>query len=270
MAPDVNLRREKKRKRLKLPWIMIIAWGIPLIVFFSVLLSSDDEYIDLPQSRGKIIGGSIAFDGRYYWATRIIISFGAEIKREIVQFDPSGDIKHIFVPEQDFRGLAYDGELLWSADATGSEDYLSDNGRFYIIDQESGQFIEKFAIQKDYLLDGIAAGRQKLWVLGRHAEQPSRIFLWEIDPHIKSIINEMELSEEMRMPCSGITFLEGYIWAVVGSAKKEVVKISPYDGRILKRYDFTDSEINGITNNGHKILLADGDQHQFFALDTED
>jgi hypothetical protein len=268
MTSEVNLKKERKRWKFKLPWIFILAWGIPLIILFTGLLNSGDGNIDLPESPGKIIGGSIAFDGRYYWATRILLSFGAEIKREIVKFDPKGDVCSIFTPTHDFRGLAYDGEQLWTADAVGSEDFLNDDGGFYIIDQESGQFVKKFSIQRDYMVDGLAASRQALWVLGRTVEQPDKVFLWEIDPHIKSITNEAELSDELIISCSGITFLNGYVWALVGSAEKEVLKISPHDGRIVKRYDFSGDDINGITNNGNQIFIADGGEHQLLVLDT--
>jgi len=105
-------------------------------------------------------------------------------------------------------------------------------------------------------------------IMGRVVGQPDKVFLWEIDLHIGSIINEAELPDELIMSCSGITFLDGYVWAVVGSAEKEILKISPHDGRIVKRYDFSGDDINGITNNGDQIFIADGVEHQLLVLET--
>ena len=266
MGAEVNLRQDKKRKRIKIGGIFFILWAIPLVVFLITLLSEDNDYIDVPDIPGKMIGGSIAYDGRYYWATRIEISFGAAIKKEIVQFGPSGDVYHIFTPTQDFCGIAYDGERLWTADAAGSADYLSDDGNFYIIDQESGQFIEKFAIHRDYLLDGLTAGAGKLWVLGRYSEQQDRVFIWAVDYHIRSITHEVEVSKNSMMCCSGIAFLDGYIWAVLGPAGDEVVKISAHDGRIVQRYGLSETEINGIASDGHRILIVDRLTHQLYTL----
>jgi hypothetical protein len=267
MGTEVNLRKNKKRRKSRFGWMFFLPWLIPVIIVFITLISENDNYIDIQNIPGKIIGGSIAFDGRYYWATRILVSFDAEVKREIVQFDPSSDVYHVFTPEYDFRGLAYDGEHLWTADATGSQEYLSGDGNFYIIDQESGQFLTKFTIDRDYLLDGLTAGNGMLWVLGRYSEQQNRIFLWTIDQHIRSITHEVEMQKDLITPCSGIAFLDGYIWAVVGLAGREVVKISPHDGRIVQRYDFSESEINGITTDGKQIFIVDGEVHQLYALD---
>lgn len=267
MGIEVNLRKKKKPRRSRFGWMFFLPWLIPVIIVFITLVSENGDHIDIPDTPGKIIGGSIAYDGRYYWATRILVSFGAEIKREIIQFDPSGEVYHIFTPEKDFRGLAYDGERLWTADANGSEEYLSGDGNFYVIDQESGQFMTKFTIDRNYLLDGLTAGDGNLWVMGRYSDQQSRVFLWVIDQHVRSIIHEVEVSKDILTPCSGIVFLDGYIWAVVGFAGREIVKISPRDGRILIRQEFPDTEINGIATDGHQILVVDNYAHQLCPRD---
>jgi hypothetical protein len=268
MAVDINLKKEKRRRTFKIGLIFSLSWIIGLVVFFITFFSRDDDYIEVAHEPGMVIGGSIAYDGRYYWATRLLVSFGAEIKREILQFTAAGDIEFFFTPQHDFRGLAFDNERLWTAEAYGSQDYLSDKGNFYTIDRTSGQFTGQFAIHRDYLLDAITAGNGRLWVLGRYDTQEKRVFLWEIDHYIGSIVHEVEISDNIKIPCSGIAFLDGYVWAVVGSIDREVVKISPQDGRILESHDFSGYEINGIASDGNTILLADGDKNQLRALEA--
>ena len=266
MPPKLNLVR--KFRGMRIPWIFILAWGVPLIILFITLVSPEAKSYKLPMEPGKIVGGSIAYDGRLFWGTRIMVSFGAEMKKEIVQFNSSGVIITTFIPEENFSGIAFDGDRLWTADAAGSADYLSDNGKFYTIDPETGKLMEQFAIHKDYLLDGITGSEHRLWVWGRHAEDKTAVFLWEINPYSESILHEIELSPNIVAACSGIAFFDGYIWAVVGLADKEVLKITPQRGRIVERLDLSDEEINGIATDGASVLLADGEAHKLYRLDT--
>ncbi len=258
----------KKAKMTGIPWIFILAWGIPIGILVITLSSPKAKSFNLPEEPGKIIGGSIAYDGRFFWGTRILLSFGAEMKKEIIKFNSSGEEIKTFIPKKNFCGIAFDGERLWTADAVGSTDNLSDNGKFYTIDPETGKLMEQFAIHKDYMLEGITGSEHRLWVWGKHAEDENIVFLWQINPYSESILHEIELSPSIAASCSGITFFGGNIWAVVGMTNKEVLKITPQRGRIVETYDLSGEEINGIVTDGENILLADGEAHKLNTLDS--
>jgi|GEM_PF-3374296 len=270
MCAQINLKQKKKRRAFP-GWLIFVAAGVVngVIILVSVVLSRPEYYIPLPEPQGKIVGGSIAFDGEFFWTARMLVSFGAETSHEIVQFDAEGNVINVFRPERDFRGLAFDGTRLWTADAAGSGNYIM-NGKFYTVDMGNGRLVEQFTINRDYFLDGIGASEYRLWVVGRYRVEESGAFLWEIDQYTRTIAHEVTLPAGDLQTCSGITYFKDHIYAVVGIVHKEVLKISTYEGRIIERFDFSGRQINGITNNGNDILVADGEEHKFLTLNDNE
>ena len=63
-----------------------------------------------------------------------------------------------------------------------------------------------------------------------------------------------------------MTYIDGYIWVVGGLIKKEVLKIDPQSGEVVKRYDYSGRVINGIATDGENILLVDEEKNMLLAL----
>jgi hypothetical protein len=268
MSAQVNLINKMKKRKFPL-WGAVI--GIALVNIFIFLFISESETnghsIPLPEAQSRIIGGSIAHDGESFWATGMLITFGARTERDIIQFDKDGKVLNVFTPEQDFCGLAFDGTRLWTADAAGSGPYAL-NGKFYTVDRGNGRLVEQFTINRDYLLDGIAASEYRLWVIGRYRGGDTQVFLWEIDQYSKAIAHEVALSKGDFVSCTGVTYFQDYLYAVVGVDYKQVVKISTYEGRVVNRFDFSERDIYGITNDGKDVLVADGSARALLTLDA--
>lgn len=268
MGLQINLD-PKIKKRVFPIWGIAVAIGlVNLVVFLVIKQSETEEYsIPLPGNQSRVIGGSIAFDGQSFWAAGMVVTFGARHERDIVQFDEEGMVLNVFTPAQDFCGLAFDGTNLWTADAAGSGPH-SMSGAFYTVDRESGRLIEQFAMNRDCLLDGIAASEYRLWVIGRYRDREKEVFLWEVDQYSESIAHEVALPAEDLMYCTGITYFKEHIYAVADVDHRQVLKISTYDGRIVERYDYSWRRIYGITNNGKEVLVADGGAKNLYVLEN--
>jgi hypothetical protein len=271
MGVRANLVPKKKRRAFPFWSIFMVVGLVNLGIFLLVFTTQDnDQGIPLPEAQCRILGGSIAFDGETFWATAMLITFGAKTDQDIVQFDNEGKVINVFTPEQDFCGLAFDGERLWTADAVGSGLYIMTGGKFFTVDMGSGRLVEQFTINRQYMVDGIAASEYQLWVIGRYRDREGQVFLWEIDQYSKSIAHEITLPAADFLSCSGITYFKDYIYAVVGIDRKQVLKISTYEGRIVERFDFTGREIYGITHDRNDVLVADGKAKRLFSLITEE
>lgn len=257
----------KKKVGLLLDLDVVILLGTMLYCFFSCEASK--KVIPLPEDENWGIGGSMAFDGNYFWGMRIPRSFTSEKSKEIVRFDELGQVVNIYTPEQNFSELAFDGKNVWTTDAFGSDiAAIEFNGNFYIIDPETGILKKQFRIYEDYMVDALAASGDRLWVYANHAgEEAHDKFILEIDIGAGAIINVMSYPEDISSTCSGMTYAGGHLWLTTGLIKHEVIKMNPQTGEIVKKYDFTGRVINGITTDGKNIYLADGEKHVLFILE---
>lgn len=217
--------------------------------------------VPLPQREGYVMGGSLAFDGTHFWATQYPKLDRIDESREVVKFDRDGNVVATFTPDENFHGLAFDGQNIWTADVFGWAEgrFFGEHGNFYILDPETGELHKQFTIPETYGdLNGLAAGGNRLWAF------VDRDQIFEIDPESGSVVNQLEVPESFS--CTAMKFLDGYLWVVKGLIKKEVLKIDPKSGNILKEYDYTGRVLNGIATDGKDIYLVDGDKLELFVL----
>ena len=93
-----------------------------LVFFMSVVLrgligcGNSEKSIPLPGKKGTGIGGTMAFDGKCFWGTRVPLSFKREAKKEIVKFDTFGEVIKTFTSKENFSDLTFDGKNIFFAD----------------------------------------------------------------------------------------------------------------------------------------------------------
>lgn len=217
--------------------------------------------IPLPQKEGYIMGGSLAFDGTHFWATQYPKLDKLDKPRQLVKFDKLGKVIDVFMPKENFHGLAFDGENIWTADVFGWAEgrFFGEHGNFYIIDPETGELSKQFTIPETYGdLNGLAAGAGRLWAF------VDRDQIFEIDTESGSVANTITLQENFN--CTAMKYAHDHLWVVKGLIKKEVLKIHPSSGEIVKRYDYTGRVLNGIATDGENICLVDGDALELFIM----
>ncbi len=227
--------------------------------------SNGKEGICLPEDEGMIIGGSIVFDGNYFWCTRVPSETRSDRKKEIIKFNQSGEVICTFTPKENFRELAFDGENLWTADASGPGParFFGYGGNFYTIESETGILNKQFTISETYgSLRGLAASEDRLWAFIEMDYE--NLIIVEITLESKSIVKRIRLPKRVR--CSGMAYIDGYLWLVSGLIKKEVLKLDPQSGEVVKRYDYAGRVINGIATDGENIFLVDGERNILLTL----
>lgn len=249
---------------MKRPAVVLLAFALFLSLGELAGCDSGSREIPMPRVEGKGLGGSIAFDGEHFWATRVPMSYTSKAGKEIVKFDRSGNEVMAFAPAENFSELTFDGKDVWTADAFGYEavSSLRETASFYTVNPETGTLERRFSIHVDYMLDGLAAGEDRLWAfVVSSTDIGSKRFILEIDPHQGSVVRWMEYPDREGRTCSGMAYADGHLWLVAGFVKRTILKISPGSGKIVDRYDCSGRVINGITTDGKRILLADGETY---------
>ena len=109
MSERVNLIPKRKKRSFPF-WSFFVAIGLVNvgIVLFVTITTGDEYSVPLPEAQNRVIGGSIAYDGDSFWATGILITFGAKTERDIVQFDNEGKVLNVFTIMPDER-YQYEG-----------------------------------------------------------------------------------------------------------------------------------------------------------------
>lgn len=219
------------------------------------------KQIPMPVVENALIGGSMAYDGKYFWATQVPRLSHLEEDRKIIQFDDSGTLINSYAPEENFHDVTFDGEHLWTATVFGWEAgrYYGEHGYFYTIDPETGELTPQFMISQVYdWLEGLTAGEGRLWAAVKieHA-----MFLFEIDPTLGVVVNTIQLPD---ISVTAIAYAKNYLWVAGGFLKHEVVKINPHTGEVIKEFDYTGRILNGIVAVDNDIFLVDGEKNVLF------
>ena len=226
--------------------------------------------IKIQEEEGTLMGGSMAFDGTYFWVMSIDKGFKSKAGKKINKIDKSGQIVSSFKPKENIRGdIAFDGKNLWTGYTFGWETgrMYSDHGVIYLIDPETEKLTNKFTIPEYFDdLEGLAADGKTLWAMVmKRDEEGKRIeYIYEINLGSESIENIVKLDEFLG--CTGMSYLDGYLWVLGGFLSKKVFKIEPGSGEIVKERDFELRVINGIVSTGKEIYLFDEETDVLFGL----
>ncbi len=247
----------------------ILVFVILILIYCGGGGSSMGE-IKIQEEEGTLMGGSMAFDGIYFWAMSIDKGFKSTAGKKINKIDKSGKIVSSFNPKENISGdIAFDGENLWTGYAFGWETgrMYSDHGAIYLIDPETERLTNKFTIPEYFDdLEGLAANSSTLWVMVmKRDEEDKRVeYIYEIDLESESIESIIKLDEFL--DCTGMSYLDGHLWVLGGFFHKKVFKVEPGSGEIIEEYDFEMRIINGIVSTGKEIYLFDEEMDILFGL----
>lgn len=239
---------------------------IPVAVLFATLsiisgCGAGEKQIPMPRVENALIGGSMAYDGKYFWATQVPRLSHVEEDRKIIKFDDSGTLISSFTPEENFHDITYDGQHLWTATVFGWETgrHYGEHGYFYTIDPETGELTAQFMISQVYdWLEGLTAGEDRLWA----AVQIEReMFLFEIDIELGTVMNTIQLPD---ISVIAIAYAKNHLWVVAGFLKHSIIKMNPHTGEIIKEYDYPGRVLNGIVAVDNDIFLVDGEKNMLF------
>lgn len=247
--------------------------NVLIITVFLIIIScgeSGPSAIKINEEKGTLIGGSMAYDGISIWANSLTKGLKSGGEKKIIKINRDGDIVKSFEPDENISGdMAFDGTNLFTGHAFGweTEREYSDHGAIYSVNPETEELMIKFTISEYYNeLEGLAASPGTLWamVMKRNDDGVRNLILYEIDTRTESITNNFKFTELRN--CTGITYANGYIFALTGTFHKKVMKIKLSDGNIEKEFDFQGRVINGITSMDNCVYLFDEEKDILFRL----